>query len=191
MLMFHVTSQVYVKVQTVADDQADKVNLYPDDSHNTQVNLLRIKKDGTVLMGTGLVTPSETVTPSDAMEYKSNENIDATGVDAVNYFYGIVPQDLSRGNAAADKVGLQIITPDGNEYFIQDLSTYAGTVTTTNLSNPYTLKEGSLYNITSWRPHYQYYYTITIKKTGIQNITAAVLPWEEVRGDLGTIDLEN
>ncbi len=195
MLMFHVTSQVFVKVQTLADNQADKVNLYTDDSHKTQVNLLRIKKDGTVLMGTGLVTPSATITPTDAMEYKSNENIGATGVDAVKYFYGIVPQDLSRGDAAADKVGLQIITPDGNEYFIQDLSTYAGTVTTTNLSNPYTPvdvnDDSKGYHITSWRPHYQYYYTITIKKTGIQNITAAVLPWETVTGDLGTIDLEN
>ena len=192
MLMFHVTSQIYVKVQTVADDQADKVNLFTDAEHKTQVNLLRIKKDGTVLMGTGLVSPSVTITNTDAMEYKSNENINATGIDAVNFFYGVVPQDLSRGSDAADKIGLQIITPDGNEYFIQDLSTYSGTVTTTNLTNPYT-QVGSTeqYTINSWLPHYQYYYTITVKKTGIQNITAAVLPWETVRGDLGTIDLEN
>jgi hypothetical protein len=208
MLLFHVTSQIFVKVQTVADDRADKVTLSKTEGGTTietQVKLLRLKKDGTVLMGNGLVSPTGDVISSDAMELKTStvgnttinakENIGSDGIDAENFFYGVVPQELSRGNDAADKVGLQIITPDGNEYFIQDLSTYAGTVSTTNLTNPYSPVDANDkskgYIINSWRPHYQYFYTITIKKTGIANITAAVLPWEEVRGDLGTIDLEN
>ena len=200
MLMFHITSQVYVKVQTVADDQPDKVMLSKTEggtTTDTQVKLLRFKKDGTVLMGNGLVSASSTITASDDMVLNTfttgispRVNIGFDGVDAENFFYGVVPQDLSRGDAAADKVGLQIITPDGNEYFINDLSTYIGSVTTNNLTNPYSGTTGA-YNITSWRPNYQYFYTITIKKTGIQNITAAVLPWETVIGDLGTIDLEN
>jgi hypothetical protein len=74
---------------------------------------------------------------------------------------------------------------------VQDLSTCTATVSNTNLLNPYTVSSGSLYTINTWYPHYQYNYIITLKKTGIQNITAAVLPWETVSGDLGVINLEN
>ena len=190
MLMFHMTSQIFVKVQTVEDDEPNKVELYKDDINKTIVNVLRFKKDGKVLMGNGLVSAiSADVTASDPMSYKSSDNISAAGIDAVNYFYGIVPQTLNRGDNAEDKVGLQIITPDGNEYFIQDLSKYKGTVSANNLEIPYS--GTSPYVINEWYPGYQYYYTVTISKTGIQNITAAVLPWETVTGDLGTIDLEN
>ncbi len=201
MLMFHVTSQVFVKIQTIADGKPDKVTLKNGDN-NTKVELLRFKKNGTVQMGDGLVTATSTdLTASDVMTIKSVENIGGTasssnGIDAVNFFYGIVPQGLSRGDAVADKVGLKITTPDGNEYILDDLSKYTGTVTTTNLTNPYgskveTVDSKDYYTINRWLPHYQYYYTITLKKTGIQNVTAAVLPWEVVKGKNIDVNLEN
>lgn len=192
MLLFHMTSQIFINVQTTADGSANKVNLYTDDAHKTVVEILRMKSAGTVQMGNGLVevTSADPVAAT-TITYTGNENIGSDGVDKVKFSYGLVPQALSRGASETDKIGLRITTPDGNQYVVKDLSTCTATVSTTNLSNPYTSAGGGLYTIDRWYPNYQYTYTITIKKTGIERITAAVQAWETVTGDLGTIDLEN
>ncbi len=111
--------------------------------------------------------------------------------EVTGYSYGIVPQPLTYGSgASAGTIGLRINTPDGNQYVVKDLSTCTGTVSTTNLTVPYS-GSGPSYTINQWYPNYQYTYTVTIAKKGIDRITAAVVPWETVTGDLGTIDLEN
>ena len=190
MLLFHMTSQIFITVQTTADDQPDKVNLFTDADHKTVVKLLRMKTSGEVQMGDGLVTATGEPVAMTEITYTGNENIGGAGVDKVKYSYGLVPQVLSRGSNEADKIGLQITTPDGNQYVVKDISTCTATVSQTNLTIPYA-GEGPSYTIDRWYPNYQYTYTITIKKTGIERITAAVVPWETVNGDLGTIDLEN
>ena len=86
---------------------------------------------------------------------------------------------------------MRITTPDGNQYIVKDLSTCTASVTANNLANPYTPATGTNYIINAWYPNYKYNYTVTIKKTGVERITAAVVNWEDVIGDLGTIDLEN
>lgn len=194
MLLFHMTSQVNIKVTTEADDQPNKVQLVNGDTKTT-VDILRYKNDGTVLMGNGMVAVTNgDVTASAPMTFKSQDNIGADGIDATNHFFGIVPQTLTRGNDAADKVGIRITTPDGNEYYINDISTLYATVTQNNIAIPYTdsktENEKTLYKVDYWYPSYQYYYTIKISKTGILNITASVVPWEKVTGDLGEINLE-
>jgi len=193
MLLFHMTSQIFVEIETAADGTADKVELYKSDGEvKTQVNLLRFAKDGTVRMGDGLVAAETTITDSEAMSYNGDENLNTAGVDKVKFKYGVVPQALSRGDTAGDKVGLQIITPDGNEYFIQDLSIQKATsVTTYNLTNPYGDAVDGKYTIPRWYPNYQYTYKITIKKTGIKDITAAVVDWEIVNGTNIDVNLEN
>lgn len=109
--------------------------------------------------------------------------------DCVNgYTYGIVPQSL---NWTDGTIGLRITTPDGNQYVVKDLSTCTATVSSDNIANPYTQVSGGNYTINAWYPGFKYNYTITIKKTGVERITAAVVGWETVTGDLGTIDLEN
>ncbi len=193
MLLFHMTSQVFIKVTTEADDQPNKVQLVNGDT-KTRVDILRFKRDGTVLMGNGNVSASSDDVIEASMTFKTQENIGSDGVDATNHFFGIVPQTLSRGDAAADKIGIRITTPDGNEYYINDISTLFATVTENNIAIPYTnsktVDDIKLYQVDYWYPSYQYYYTIKISKTGILNITASVVPWETVTGDLGEINLE-
>ena len=199
MLLFHMTSQINVTVKTTTG--TDKVALYDDngttddtsDDVITRVEMLRFLKDGKVLMGTGAVsTTSTTRTESDyfAKGTYTAESGD-TPAQVVNSSFGIVPQALSWGGATAgtETIGLRITTPDGNQYIVKDLSTCRATVSNTNLVIPYA--GTSPYTINVWYPHYKYNYTVTLAQAGVTNITAAVLAWEEVSGDLGTISLEN
>ena len=200
MLLFHVTSQIFVNVKTVIGP--DKVSLYDGTKSEadklTKVEILNFLPDGKVLMGTGAVSATDDTRTANAFmgagtwAPESGTTPGTTPEQVTAYSYGIVPQALSWGTAPTNgSIGLRITTPDGNQYVVKDLSTCTGTISTTNLINPYTVASGSNYKITSWYPHYQYTYTITLKQTGIANITAAVLPWETVTGDLGTITLEN
>lgn len=198
MLLFHMTSQIKVTVKTTTG--TDKVALYDDkdtddtsDDVITRVEMLRFLKDGKVLMGTGAVsTTSTTRTESDYFAkgtYTAESG--ATPAQVANSAFGIVPQALSWGNntPGTETIGLRITTPDGNQYIVKDLSTCTATVTANNLVNPYT--GTSPYAINAWYPHYKYNYTVTLVQAGVENITAAVVAWEEVSGDLGTISLEN
>ena len=198
MLLFHVTSQVLVTVKTTTG--TDKVMLYDNkgtddtlDDVTTKVEMLRFLKDGKVLMGTGAV--SITSTDRTASDYFADGTYtaesDTTPAQVANICFGIVPQTLSWGNhtPGTETIGLRITTADGNHYIIKDLSTCTATVSDNNLINPYT--GTSPFTINAWYPHYQYKYTVTLVQAGVENITAAVLSWESVEGDLGTITLEN
>lgn len=193
MLLFHMTSQIFVNVRTTTGNNKVVLNDAAKNPALTKVEILNFLPDGKVLMGNGKVeTTSATRTAAVQMTngtYTAAANSEPDKVEG--YSYGIVPQSLTYGSGeTAGTIGLRITTPDGNQYVVKDLSQCTATVSTTNLSNPYTAS-GSLYKIDRWYPNYQYTYTITIKKTGIERITAAVVPWETVTGDLGTIDLEN
>ena len=196
MLLFHVTSQVFVNVKTTigTDKVALKDDSKPEGQKLTKVEILKFLPNGKVRMGTGLVSvdDGERTANADMTAGTWAAESGTTPEQVTAYSYGMVPQSLSWGTGpSAGTIGLRITTPDGNKYVIADLSQCTATVSATNLVNPYTLSSGSLYSITSWYPHYQYNYTITLKQTGIANIKAAVLPWESVTGDLGTINLEN
>lgn len=186
MLLFHMTSQITVNVNTTTDSN-NKITLV-DGQESTTVEILNFLPDGKVLMGNGLVVTtsdarSDAFMTTGAYTAESGEN----GAK-IAFSYGIVPQSLSYSGGT---IGLRITTPDGNQYIVKDLSTCTATVSTHNLTNPYALSSGSRYTINAWYPSYKYTYNITIKKTGIEHITAAVVGWEEVTGDLGVIDLEN
>jgi len=199
MLLFHMTSQIFVNVKTTTG--SDKVTLFDDkgtestdDDVITTVEVLNFLPDGKVLMGTGAVSTTGTSRTEAATFANGTYTAQYGEIPAqVNgYSYGIVPQALFWGTgASAGTIGLRITTPDGNQYLVKDLSICTATVNTTNLVNPYTVQSGSSWQITSWYPHYTYNYTVTLKQAGVANITAAVLSWEEVTGDLGTITLEN
>ena len=195
MLLFHVTSRIYVNVKTVigADKVALKDDTKPADNQLTKVEILNFLPEGKVLMGTGLVSATDGTRTENATMGAGTWAAESgsTPEQVTAYSYGIIPQALSWTSPLSGSIGLRITTPDGNQYVVKDLSTCTGTVSATNLVNPYTLASGTNYHITSWYPHYQYTYTITLKQTGIANITAAVVPWETVDGDLGVIDLEN
>ena len=186
MLLFHVTSQIFVTVKTTTDSY--EVTL-EDGDNKTSVEILNFLPGGKVRMGTGAVEADGTRDEAEAMTYGSYTAKNGDAPAQVRFSLGMIPQPLTYGDTGT--IGLRITTPDGNQYVVQDLSTCTATVSNTNLLNPYTVSSGSLYTINTWYPHYQYNYIITLKKTGIQNITAAVLPWETVSGDLGVINLEN
>lgn len=198
MLLFHMTSQISVNIQTTTD--ASKVTLDSDgststDADKTKVEILNFLPDGRVLMGNGLVTAIGT--RGDAtMTYGTYTAQSGTGADGdplvaakvTGYSYGIVPQLLTWSGGT---IGLRITTPDDNQYVIRDLSTCTGTVSNTNVTVQYKAVSGG-YTIDRWYPSHQYTYTITIKKTGIERITAAVVPWETVTAEITTpITLEN
>lgn len=191
MLMFHVTSHITVNIKTTTGD--NKVTLYDANktTPNTKVEILNFLPNGKVLVGNGLVTADGDRTSKAEMtigKYDAGNNT-TTGA-SVPFTYGIVPQALSYTGGT---IGLRITTPDGNQYVVSDLSKCTATaVTNDNLANPYTEKDDKdNYIITSWYPGYKYTYNITIKKTGIERITAAVVGWETVTGKDIEIDLEN
>jgi hypothetical protein len=185
MLLFHMTSQITVNVKTTTDDN-NKVTLN-DGTNSTKVEILNFLPDGKVLMGNGFVAASGKRTSAEMTTGTCVPEKGTVGA-YVPCTYGIVPQSLSYTGGT---IGLRITTPDGNQYVVSDLSKCTATVTSKNLVNPYTLSSGVNYVIDAWYPGYQYTYNITIKKTGIERITAAVVGWETVEGDNIDIDLEN
>lgn len=195
MLLFHVTSQITVNVHTVTGD--GRVTL-DDGTNHTKVEILNFLPNGKVLMGIGAVsatssTRTEAATMSTGTYIAGNETTSPKVAAKVEGFkFGIVPQTLSWTTPSAGTIGLRITTPDGNQYYVRDLSQCTATVTDQNLLNPYTLSTGSYYNIDTWYPHYSYTYTITIARAGVSSITSAVLPWEQVTGSIDDpITLEN
>lgn len=189
MLLFHMTSQIKVNLKTTTDESAvvlHEAAAGGNPEKVTTVKIVNFLPTGKVRMGTGLVVADgvrvaagvamTTGTPDDAASPKTYNN----------FTYGMVPQALT---GSWGTIGLEITTPDNNKYYVRDLSTVTGTVSETNVAIPYS--GSSQYTINEWYPHYTYIYTITLKKNAIQNITAAVLPWETVTGDNIKIDLEN
>lgn len=184
MLLFHMTSQITVKVSSVTGD--GRVTLIDGDNNKTKVEILNFLPDGKVLMGTGAVSASGTRVSEGNSEMAYLSESTAT---TVSFAYGIVPQSLIYDTTG--RIGLCITTPDGNKYYVRDLSTCTATISSTNLVNPYTAATTN-YTIDAWYPHYKYTYNITLSKVGVTNITAAVLDWETVESTISTpITLEN
>ena len=182
MLLFHMTSQITVNVSSVTGDGS--ITLINGDN-KTKVEILNFLPDGKVLMGTGAVSASGTRVSEGNSEMAYLSESTAT---TVSYAYGIVPQSLIYDTTG--RIGLCITTPDGNKYYVRDLSTCTATVSSTNLAIPYS--GSNPYIINAWYPHYKYTYNITLSKVGVTNITAAVLDWETVESTISTpITLEN
>lgn len=202
MVLFHMTSQIFVDVTTTTGE--DRVVL-GDADNGTKVELLRFYKDGTVLMGTGKVAAktSEAITSSAEIEnYHYTKAVTSGTLVAGDskFRYGTVPQDLSGSYGSSPvtpyTVGLCITTKDGNKYYVNDLSKILATaVSNKNLANPYSLSTETgntdKYVINKWYPGYQYTYTIMLTKTGIKTITASLVDWETVTGEIENITLEN
>lgn len=190
MKLFHITSQIKVNVITKDEKDASRVILKKDDKL-TKVEILNFLPTGTVLMGTGLVSATGNTRTTEvemtAGTYTAGTN--TAGAKVEGYTYGMVPQVLSWTGGT---IGIRITTPDNNQYLVKDLSACTATVATNSLANPYTEKDDKGHDIiTAWYPGFQYTYNITVKKTGIERITAAVVGWEIVEGTDIEIDLEN
>ena len=155
----HIMSSIIVKLQTSNGTDAVALN-------GSTVTITKCAKDGTVLMGSGKVTPSTTVTETISLTVGSNN-------DYTSY---VVPQSLSRSDGDANKVGLTIVTADGNKYTISDLSKIKDTAT-------------SPAAIATWLPGSKYTYTFTLTKTGVTFATCKVVDWKDVKAENTPITL--
>lgn len=143
----------------------------------SKVWLTRMSESATVLMGTGLVTPSTTI---------SNEHL-MTGKDAEKRLF-VIPQALVRNGGASDNdyVGIHILTENGaSYYFVKKFSELVAKTVSSDKNQ----SAGSA--IARWYPGHTYTYTFTLNKQGIQNVTASLTPWIEVKATGQTITLED
>ena len=88
-------------------------------------------------------------------------------------------------------IGLTIVTPDDNQYYvIKKLYGVNGTVSQNGSKNEHGVTSGSAL-ITRWYPGYDYTYHIYLNKTGIEAITCTVVDWVKVEGNIGDVNLES
>lgn len=192
------------------------VQLLDASNNGTRLTLTNFYGQGQVKMGNGFITPSNLISSdipvpgATTYSYDTNHKLSSLVTASETYFstantitksydYRVVPQLLYRGSASDPKtdntlsnfVGLTIVTPDNNQYYvIQKLYGVQGTVT----SNGNKTEHGATNStsaITRWYPGYDYTYHIYINKTGIDKITCTVVDWATVTGNIGDITLEN
>ena len=170
----HMMSNIVINLQTT--DDGDKVDLT-----NSKVYITRFAENGTVLMGTGKVTPSETI--ANQVKITANGN---------SFSYAVVPQPLSRGNADTDYIGVTIVTSENNQYYIvKKLSEVKATSVKQGSNNVTDPNQPANVAITRWFPGHTYTYTFTLKKSGIDKVTCTVEDWVYVTAENKNISLED
>lgn len=167
--MFHMMSKVIFNIQTTTGD--DKVTL----STGTKITLKNVKKSGTVAMGNGLVSA---IGDAENWTFTQTPTTPSTGI--YQWTAGIVPQSL-------DDVILVITTPDGNQYEIALKDVTANSVTANNISISGVAADSA---VDYWYPCFEYTYTITLKKTGIENITATLVDWQKVEATYDNVQIK-
>ena len=183
-VMFHMMSKVIFKVQTVSGNGA--VNLGDGSENNcTKLTLKNIYQSGKVLMGNGCVLATDLRSDYSLTDYPAPTDSKITWPD-----FGAIPQDLNEEN---NEVVLVITTPDQNIYQVKlaDIWTESSKISTTNLANPYTKHETEdKYQVDYWYPHYEYTYTFTLSKKGIDNIQVTILDWEKVEASDDEVQIQ-
>lgn len=193
----HMTSRINIVLKTPANADgtapADNAVVLMDASNNkTVVSITNFAETGKVYMGTGYIEPAATYKNIQAItEPATYWATDKEKIQTQAYTYAVVPQALvvtSGDPAVTNKVGLRITTPDNNTYYvIEDLSK----IKVTAIED----KPGAHHDVDDlierWYPGHSYTYTITISKTGIENITCTVADWVEVVGSGIDISLES
>lgn len=183
---FHMLSQIRVVLKTV-DALQGGVNLQ-NGKIKTTVKITEVFTKGKVNMGNGLVTAGTSSTGNDSRNsvdmtapttfFKESSNLETN-----EFTYFIVPQTLIDNDVY---VGLEITTPDNNIYYVvKKLSE----ITATSVGNNGTQEVNK--PIKWWYPNHSYLYTITLKKTGIENITCTLVDWTEVTGNNQDVTIED
>lgn len=162
---FHMMSELEVNLLTTAEDTPERVNL-----SSATVTLKKYYNTGNLMVGTGLISGRGSLTDS--------QNLTAVTAGS-KYSWRVIPQHLSRTGTDAGTVGLCITTADGNVYDIPDLSTLK--VTINSVPNQ---------TIPTWLPGKKYVYNLTLKKTGIQNLTATIVDWETIEADSEDVQIK-
>ena len=179
-------SQIRVVLKTV-DASKGGVNLQSGENKTT-VKITKVFTKGKVNMGNGLVTAGTYSTGNDSrssvdMTAPSTFFKESSNLETNEFTYFIVPQTLVEGQTY---VGLEIKTPDNNIYYVvKKLSE----ITATSVGNNGTQEVNQ--TIKWWYPNHSYLYTITLKKTGIENITCTLVDWTEVTGNNQDVTIED
>ena len=183
-VMFHMMSKVKFKVKTVSENGA--VNLGDGSDNNcTKLTLKNIYKAGKVLMGNGCVSATDTRADHNFTNHPAPSNSIITWLD-----YGAIPQNLNKNG---NEVVLEITTPDANIYKVKlaDIWTAESSISTHNLQNPYTKDANEdKYLVDYWYPNYEYTYTFTLSKKGIDNIQVTILDWEKVEASDDEVQIQ-
>lgn len=167
----HMMAQVNVILKTGTG--SDKVILKDDSDNTATVKLVRYFSNGKVLLGNGQVQTTGTTTST---YFKVPSTYFTTDNEVTDkYFYNVVPQALSRGSAVDEHVGIEITTPDGNVYKVNDLTTIKASSVDASQKDQ-TVNEA----ITRWFPGHIYTYSFYLSKTEITDITATITNWIEV-----------
>lgn len=202
----HMMSNINVVLKTTTT--SDKINLRTGSGTNEDpyeyatVKITKLASKANVDMGTGLVTPSNTITaeetmtaPTDGTEthyfVQTTGDTPADDVTTTQAFtWAVVPQTLVRtgGTSTENMVGITITTPDNNTYYVvADLSTI--------IPSSIGSQVGQMHNttdpITRWYPNHSYTYTFTLTKKGIEAITCTLAEWVTVIAKDQDIDLES
>ncbi|MCQ2129837.1 MAG: fimbrillin family protein [Bacteroidales bacterium] len=181
-LMFHMFSGVHFTIKTTSG--TEKVQLYdPTGTKRTKVDLVGYYKDGKVLLGTGLVNTDGTIS-TEGSPYGVDFASAAYATEYVDqeYFFSAIPQDLTN-------VILVITTPDNNQYKVAMKDVKSSSVSNNNIANPYT-QSGGKYIIDRWYPGFRYTYSFTLKKTGITDLQATIVDWEDVTAGDDDVKIE-
>lgn len=171
----HMTSQVFVDLDTSTGD--DKVN-----HTGATVTLTNLATTANLQLGNGLVTGH---TGYANVQITSDAHAASNPIPAYDYSYVVIPQKLTgNGNTtgvgnASGTVGIKIKLTDGNEYFIEDLSSIQGT------------PSGEIkQDVTTWDPGKRYYYKFKLTKTGIDPLTATIVNWEIVEATYDDVQIQ-
>lgn len=169
LIQHHMTSQVFVDLaydETVAAE--NRVNLT-----GATVELVNIAQSAKLYLGNGLVTGHSNY---GNVGMTADAHAAASPIPAYDYSYGVLPQSLSNNSGNNNgKVGVKITAADGNVYIINDLSA---------------INESGKNKISEWIPGKKYFYKFTLKKTGIENLSATILNWETVEADNETVVIQ-
>lgn len=197
MIEHHMMSNIHIVLKTTKDDAAtDKLGAGAVNLETSVVKLTNFANEGTVEMGRGLVTPSTTMLAEQAIPapttfYKTTGDKTETN----SYDYRVVPQALYRTATPSTEtdltkfIGLTIVTPDNNQYYV--IKNLSEIIAKTITSQGNKTEQAAENKILRWYPGYDYTYTITISKKGIEAITCTVVDWVKVTGENINIDLES
>ena len=106
LIQHHMTSQVFVDLETVTGDAAV-------DLTGATVQLFNIATSAKLYLGNGLVTGYGGI---GTINMTADAHAVASPIPAYDFSYGVLPQSLT-------DIGIKIATSDGNVYIIENLST--------------------------------------------------------------------
>lgn len=181
LILFHMMSDLTFNITTTTGD--DKVDLGDGSSRKTRVFIEDGYANGKVLLGNGLVKTTDSVSDQEVAQNSFTAAVEdpAEAAKAV-YKFGMVPQNLATSVNSGKGVQLRILTPDNNQYIVNLKDVKATTISTANIENPYSVTEGK-YILNRWYPGFQYTYSFTLRKSGIKDMEATVVPWGTVEAN--------